>query len=104
MSAFTTSCQLAGNVLALPEGYRAFTLDRDQTKDFSGLPVGAVCTVTETATGENGAVSVVTGPSKSVRVAPSIRRSTVTGAATAGAAASARIPAARPVERLSFML
>ena len=49
--AFTTSCQLAGNVLALPEGYRAFTLERDQTKDFSGLPVGAVCTVTETDSG-----------------------------------------------------
>ena len=29
----------------------------------------------------NGRTSVVTGPSKSVRVAPSIRRSTVTGAA-----------------------
>ena len=45
----------------------------------------------------NGRMSVVTGPSNSVLLAPSIRRSTVTGAASAaGAAASTARPAARP--------
>ena len=65
--------------------------------------VGVVPHSCEPSEATKGAVSVVTGPSKSVRVAPSIRRSTVTGAADAGDA-TARSPATVPAITVSFML
>ena len=56
---FTTACTLAGNPLALPADYRAFTLQRDEVQDLSGLPVGAECTVTETDSGTAGSTTHV---------------------------------------------
>ncbi|MFF2372404.1 DUF5979 domain-containing protein [Agromyces sp. NPDC058110] len=57
---FTASCLWFGAEV-VPEADRTFTLQGGETKDFSGLPVGANCTVTETnAAGATDTTMVIT--------------------------------------------
>ncbi|SFR91486.1 hypothetical protein SAMN05428970_3803 [Agromyces sp. CF514] len=57
---FTASCIWLGEEV-VPEADRTFTLQSGETKDFTGLPVGADCTVTETdAAGATDTTMVIT--------------------------------------------
>ncbi len=77
---FTASCTFLGEEV-LPEADRTFTLTQGESKEFTGLPVGADCIVEETSADGASATSVTVTQDDAV-LAPEDQTDTVSGTFT----------------------